>query len=46
MSGPQEHKGAVTRVAPGEVVITATPSATTTGTGQRIAASHLMTVVD
>jgi hypothetical protein len=38
--------GRVTGVAPGEVTITATPSATTTGTGRRLAGTLRLTVTE
>lgn len=46
MSGPQQNRGLVTGLAAGEVVITATPSALTTGTGRRIPGTHRLTVVE
>lgn len=45
MSGPDRMKGLVTGVSPGEAVIMATPSATTTGTGRRVPGTWRVTVV-
>jgi hypothetical protein len=46
MSGPERKMGMVTGVAPGDTVITATPSPTTTGTGRRIPGTLRITVVE
>jgi hypothetical protein len=46
VSGPERRTGLLTGVAPGEALITATPTATTTGTGRRIPGTLRITVVE
>lgn len=46
MSGPERRTGLPTGVAPGEALVTVTPTATTTGTGRRIPGTLRITVVE